>query len=253
MSLILQTEPPQTRALPGNQSAQFQRAQRHNTEVTQQFVLQDLIQELMDTARRHNWPDLAYALDLAIDCHAGQFRKAGGPFVLHPIRAALNLYGHGVRSEFAIIAALLHDTLEDCPDRITARDITNSPHLGSDVAKTVFLLTKSPGQEPDFYYDSMCRYEEAALIKLADRLDNITTMQGAFTPEKAGKYIRETEDFVLPLAMTAGFRFPKRQRIIRAFEEDIQLIIGQTRNRLTVQSPGIFAIGMMRISEQSDQ
>ncbi|HNZ38911.1 MAG TPA: HD domain-containing protein [Candidatus Latescibacteria bacterium] len=244
MSRILQIEPRQIPALPGNQNAQFQRVQRHNTEVTQQFVLQNLIQELTNAARRHNWPNLAYALDLAIACHDGQPRKAGGPFVLHPIRVALNLYAHGVRSESTIMASLLHDTLEDCPDRINMRDIANSPHLGPDVAKTVCLLTKRHEQELDAYYDGMLRHEEAALIKVADRLDNVATMEGAFTPEKTRDYIRETEQFVLPLAMTGAFRFPKRQRIIQTFAENIQRIIGQTRNRLTVQNPGLFPLGM---------
>lgn len=244
MNSILQIEPRQTRALPGNQNAQFQRLQRHNTEVTQQFVLQNLIQELMDTARRHNWPNLAYALDLAIACHDGQPRKAGGPFVLHPIRVALNLYAHGVRSESTIMASLLHDTLEDCPDRISIREIANSPHLGPDVAKTVCLLTKRHEQELDAHYDGMRRHEEAALIKVADRLDNIATMEGAFTPEKTHKYIRETEKFVLTLATTAAFRFPQRQRIIQTFAKNIQRILGQTRNRLMVQNPDLFTLGM---------
>jgi len=244
MNSILQIEPRQTRALPGNQNGQFQRVQRDNTEVTQQAVLQDLTQELMDAARRHNWPNLAYALDLAIACHDGQPRKAGGPFVLHPIRVALNLYAHGVRSESTIMASLLHDTLEDCPDRISIREIANSPHLGPDVAKTVCLLTKRHEQELDAHYDGMRRHEEAALIKVADRLDNIATMEGAFTPEKTHKYIRETEKFVLTLATTAAFRFPQRQRIIQTFAKNIQRILGQTRNRLMVQNPDLFTLGM---------
>ena len=244
MSRILQIEPRQIPALPGNKNAQFQRVQRHNTEVTQQFVLQNLIQELTNAARRHNWPNLAYALDLAIACHDGQPRKAGGPFVLHPIRVALNLYAQGVRSESTIMASLLHDTLEDCPDRINMRDIANAPYLGPDVAKTVCLLTKSPGQGPESYYDVIGQHGEASLIKIDDRMDNVATMQGAFTPEKARDYIRETEQFVLPLATTAGFRFPKRQRIIKAYAENIQLIIGQTRNRRTVQNPSLFTLGI---------
>ena len=164
--------------------------------------------------------------------------------MLHPIRAALNLYAHGVRSESTIMASLLHDTLEDCPDRISIREIANSPHLGPDVAKTVCLLTKRHEQELDAHYDGMRRHEEAALIKVADRLDNVATMEGVFTPEKTREYIRETEKFVLTLATTAAFRFPKRQRIIQTFAENIQRIIGQTRNRLTVQKPGLFPLGM---------
>ena len=65
------------------------------------------------------------ALSLAYDCHAGQKRKSGEPFITHPLEVALILAQLRMDA-VSVIAGLLHDTVEDC-DQVTFDEIEVSP------------------------------------------------------------------------------------------------------------------------------
>lgn len=77
---------------------------------------------------------LKTALSIAKDAHAGQVDKAGNDYIYHPITVALLC---GSAEEKAV--ALLHDTLEDCPDKVSYEMLVEK--VGKDVADAVKLLT----------------------------------------------------------------------------------------------------------------
>ncbi len=137
-------------------------------------------------------PRFVAAVALANDVHRGQVRKAaaggGGttPYVAHLLAvAALVLEAQG--SEDEAIAALLHDALEDHPDRITAAGL--AAELGSEVARIVVACSDVVGQ-PDPQHKPpwrarkeayLARLEEAdpsvLRVSLADKLHNATSLR----------------------------------------------------------------------------
>jgi (p)ppGpp synthase/HD superfamily hydrolase len=109
---------------------------------------------------------IARADRLCEEAHAGQFDKAGNPYVEHPRRAASYVDAGNVR---AVAAALLHDVLED--SSLTAAEVAAEgiPH---DVIEIVELLTRSPDVPDDEYYRCIRGRPDALEAKLADLADN---------------------------------------------------------------------------------
>lgn len=83
------------------------------------------------------------ALSLARVAHAEQRRKHGAPYLVHPIRVALIVISEfEIRDGDSVAAALLHDVLEDAPDRVSAETIETA--CGADVLRLVEILTSPP-------------------------------------------------------------------------------------------------------------
>jgi (p)ppGpp synthase/HD superfamily hydrolase len=156
------------------------------------------------------WPAVHDALALANERHAGHVRKGPGePAVAHAIRSALILREVAEQKQAALLcAALLHDLVEDTH---TSHDEIED-RFGSQVGDLVRALTYPPLREGDskskrnaHYFESL-RWagRDAQIAKSADRLDNVLTMEGAFTPEGAAEYLRETRAAVLPLTLACN-------------------------------------------------
>ena len=148
------------------------------------------------------------AYQLAAKAHATQFRKSGIPYITHPIsvaRTALVELNLGTNS---IMAALLHDVVEDTD--YTIEDIRDA--FGDDVAFLVDVLTKKDSGEykvskqiDNFkqMLDSINYDIRALLIKLSDRLHNMRTL-GSMRTDKQMKIASETDYFYAPLANRLG-------------------------------------------------
>ncbi|MCL2588964.1 MAG: HD domain-containing protein, partial [Oscillospiraceae bacterium] len=151
------------------------------------------------------------AFDMAVAAHAGQMRKDGTPFVTHPVAAATIIVEMGL-DEDSIIAALLHDVLEDT--ETTNEQIEKA--FGASVAGIVEGVTKltrvqySSKEEEQMenlrkMLMAMARDIRVILIKLADRLHNMRTMAyqaGLKQKEKA----YETMQIYAPIAHRLGMQ-----------------------------------------------
>lgn len=155
---------------------------------------------LRRTAFVNNCHLVGTALQLATALHHGQRREAGGPYIYHPIRVTQNLWRLGIREEYILAAALLHDTLEDCDARLDKKMLARFYALDPRTIVTVQTLTKSHPHNADQYYGRIFASTVASLVKLADRADNLATMNGTFTQERARKYIEESKCYIMPLA-----------------------------------------------------
>jgi guanosine-3',5'-bis(diphosphate) 3'-pyrophosphohydrolase len=154
-------------------------------------------------------------------CHTGQERKTGDPYIVHPLETALFLADLHLDAH-TIVAALLHDVVEDCG--VTLEEITE--RFGPEVSKLVDGVTKltrmddklqPPEDGASLLDDSEHLYAESlrkmlvsmaedirvVLIKLADRLHNMKTL-GALSPEKQKRIAQETLDIYAPLAHRLG-------------------------------------------------
>lgn len=134
----------------------------------------------------------------AMAIHHKDAKRSGGlSYKTHPIRVAYQLMLAGVYIDDIIGAALLHDVLEDCD--VTPMDLMVKDKISEGVIDIVKLLTKEKGYDEAEYYSRIGTSPEAILVKLSDRLHNLSTMHGAFSKKKMMKYIAETKAHVLPL------------------------------------------------------
>jgi GTP pyrophosphokinase len=149
----------------------------------------------------------AYALaDVA---HEGQRRMSGEDYVEHPIAVARNVVDIGLDTT-AVVAALLHDTVEDTP--VTLTEIRDG--FGDEVASLVDGLTKldaltfrtreqEQAENVRKMIIAMAGDIRVLLIKLADRLHNMRTL-GALDPERQRRIAAETLSIYAPLADRLG-------------------------------------------------
>ena len=170
---------------------------------------------MMDTIRKR-MPDADFALiDKAVDYankkHAAQKRKDGSPYIIHPLAVAQIVTEMGLDMD-AILGALLHDCIEDTD--ASHEDIEKL--FGSTVAKLVEGVTKltradfSSREQAQMenlrkMFMAMSKDIRVVLIKIADRLHNIRTMQYQ-TPEKQIAKCQETMDIYAPLAHRLGMQ-----------------------------------------------
>jgi len=157
---------------------------------------------------------IRYAYYLAEQAHSGQTRGSGEPYITHPLAVADILVELGSDDD-TIVAALLHDVLEDCPD-VEAETIRDK--FGPTVLALVDGVTKLTfsGSEGGRVKDSARAAEtlrkmllamaadiRVMVIKLADRMHNMSTLDG-LPPEKRIRIANETLDIYAPLAARLG-------------------------------------------------
>jgi guanosine-3',5'-bis(diphosphate) 3'-pyrophosphohydrolase len=181
--------------------------------------LPDYVRELDHAA--HYLPlaqreQLHRAWSIGAAAHAGQSRKSGEPYITHPVAVAKVLADQGLDVE-TLVAAILHDTLEDTP--LTPDSITTE--FGATVTELVDGVTKldklqfRDRQEANAesfrkMLLAMSRDLRVILIKLADRLHNMRTL-GAQSVEARRRIAAETLEIYAPIAQRLGMNLIKAE------------------------------------------
>ncbi len=161
----------------------------------------------------------------AMKAHGSQTRASGDPYFSHPLEVA------GILSEFkvdsaSIITALLHDTIEDT--ETTLKEIKK--HFGKEIARLVDGVTKltriefqsdQAKQAENFRKFVLAMSEDirVLLVKLADRLHNMRTLQHIENTDKRRRIAMETMDIYAPLAERIGMQGLKSELEDLAFAE----------------------------------
>ena len=224
---------------------------------------------------------------LASEAHKEQKRKSGEPYIIHPISVARIVARELELEANSVIAAFLHDVVEDTP--YTIEDIRE--RFGDDVAFLVDVVTKkkkevyeSSKQIDNFkqILDSVNYDIRALLVKLADRLHNMRTLD-SMRPDKQMKIAGETDFFYAPLANRLGlynvksdlenlsfrYRCPRefltidsqlqadRERTsaaVKAFTDEIQSILSAKgiQSRIEVRYRKPYSIWRNMISDSCD-
>jgi Na+/proline symporter len=150
---------------------------------------------------------ISKALDTIKRYHAGVKRKSGEPFFTHPIAVALILLEY-CQDQDAVVAALLHDTVEDTSlslVRIRAIFGENVAFIVSKVTNLEDNLRRVSSEEHENVYRLMNYGDErAAFVKLADRLHNMRTISGHSSLAKQKHIANETLSFFVGLARNLG-------------------------------------------------
>ncbi len=181
---------------------------------------EDLYQELIHRVHRYHPSDdislIEKAYKTAAQAHKDQLRKSGEPYIIHPLNVAIILAELELDKE-TIVAGILHDVVEDTI--MTEEDLKRE--FGDDVALLVDGVTKleriplSAGEnQPDEKLEmqaenlrkmflAMAKDIRVILIKLADRLHNMRTLQYK-KPESRQRIAKETLEIYCPIAQRLG-------------------------------------------------
>jgi GTP pyrophosphokinase len=180
---------------------------------------------------------LQRAYDSAEHWHRGQFRKSGDPYITHPLAVAAILAQLGMDTT-TLVAALLHDTIEDTEYTLDAM----REDFGAEVALLVDGVTKldkvklgdaAKAETIRKMVVAMAKDPRVLVIKLADRLHNMRTL--AFLPQpKREQKARETLEILAPLAHRLGMNTIKWELEDLAFaalypkrHEEINRLVGE--------------------------
>nr|WP_296441929.1 bifunctional (p)ppGpp synthetase/guanosine-3',5'-bis(diphosphate) 3'-pyrophosphohydrolase [uncultured Acetatifactor sp.] len=180
----------------------------------------DLYQELVQRVQKYHPSDdismIQKAYQIAAEAHKDQLRKSGEPYIIHPLNVAIILAELELDKE-TIVAGLLHDVVEDTI--MTEEDLKRE--FGDDVALLVDGVTKlekiplsAGGDQPDEKLEmqaenlrkmflAMAKDIRVILIKLADRLHNMRTLQYK-KPESRQRIAKETLEIYCPIAQRLG-------------------------------------------------
>lgn len=123
------------------------------------------------------------------------FARSFDPVLLHP--------------DATLSVLALHDVVED--KNVSILEI--QAEFGDQIAHPVFLMSAPEGEtaeEKAERFRAMARCPIASVGKAIDRVHNVVSMVGVFTPEKVARYIAESEELILPMMKAARRRFPQQ-------------------------------------------
>jgi len=151
--------------------------------------------------------------------HGSAKRKTGEPFYLHPIAAAEIVLDY-TDDQAAILATLLHDTVEDTPLTLAEIGVVFGPEVAAIVNKVTHLDGQFRKISMDTQENILQLLEEADMrvlqVKLADRTHNMRTISGHASLEKQKSIAEETLRFFVPMARQLG---------LKQLEEELQELI----------------------------
>ncbi len=172
--------------------------------------IEKLISKIQDYNSEADFGLIREAFDFAEIAHSGQKRLSGEPVIIHPLAVA-NILADYKMDSTSIVAGLLHDTIEDAG--VTDEELEKE--FGPEVANLVKGVTKISqiklrGSSEEEYVENlrkmilaMAKDLRVVLVKLADRLHNMQTLE-FLAPEKQWKNAKETVEVYAPLAERLG-------------------------------------------------
>ena len=188
-----------------------------------EILIEQKWQELVEVCRRakvcrreDDWQFIKRAFFLAKEAHKGVRRRSGEPYIVHPIEVALIAVREIGLGKKSVVAALLHDVVEDTD--YTVEDIERL--FGSKIAYMVDGLTKMSGvfnadssEQAEYFRKVLLTLSDdvrVIIIKIADRLHNMRTL-GAMPHNKQIKITSETIYLFVPLAYRLGLHAIKSE------------------------------------------
>ena len=165
--------------------------------------------KLSSYLEKHQVQDILRAYQFAEQCHEGQFRQSGEPYITHPIAVA-NILADMHLDHESLMAALLHDVIEDTDvskEEVSKRFSPTVADLVDGVSKLseIEFTSKAEQQAENFQKMTLAMAKDirVMLVKLADRLHNMRTLQ-VLSSAKRRRIARETLDIYAPIAQRLG-------------------------------------------------
>ncbi|HIP67140.1 MAG TPA: RelA/SpoT family protein [Chromatiales bacterium] len=190
---------------------------------SERFLISDLCALLESYLEPEKVKKIYSAYLFGAHAHEGQTRMTGEPYIYHPLAVARTMAEMRMDAE-SIMAAILHDVIEDTP---TARE-----HIAESFGEEVATLVDGVSKLTHLDFESRAEAQAASfrkmmlamttdirviLVKLADRLHNMRTL-AVMRPEKRRRIARETLDIYAPIAQRLGMNAMRRELELRSFE-----------------------------------
>ena len=177
--------------------------------------MDELLQQLKKNFSEAEFQELKAAYDFSAAAHEGQKRQTGEPYFIHPCAVVNVLVDLGFDDVSTLVAAFLHDVLEDT--QVTADELEQK--FGKEVLELVEGVTKldkikfvsaedEQAENLRKMFFAMAKDYRVIIIKLADRLHNMRTLD-ALKPEKQIKIATQSLKIYAPLAGRLGLSFVK--------------------------------------------
>lgn len=177
--------------------------------------MDELLQKLKKNFSEAEFQELKAAYDFSASAHEGQKRQTGEPYFIHPCAVVNILVDLGFDDVSTLVAAFLHDVLEDTP--VTSDELEQK--FGKEVLELVEGVTKldkikfvsaedEQAENLRKMFFAMAKDYRVIIIKLADRLHNMRTLD-ALKPEKQIKIATQSLKIYAPLAGRLGLSFVK--------------------------------------------
>ena len=177
-------------------------------------IAEGFFTKLNERADKYDTVKIKAAYELAYRAHDGQFRQSGEPYITHPLSVAESVLELGLDTD-TVCAALLHDTLEDCPDAVTEEGMRAA--FGDDVVLIVNGVTKilavTVEDKEEQHIENIRKMMLAIskdirviIVKLCDRLHNMRTLGGKKSGDKQRSIALETMYVYAPLAHRLGMQ-----------------------------------------------
>ena len=130
-------------------------------------------------------------------------------YINHPLLMACQAHALGIREDAVLAAILLHDVVEDTDT--TVEELPFGDEVKELVSLVTFVIPEGMTKEEakEQYYAAIEKNAKACLIKIIDRCNNVSTMAASFSKERMLDYIRETEQYVLPLTTILKNGYPQ--------------------------------------------
>lgn len=174
-----------------------------------------------------NMKESIKALQFARESHAGQVRKDGTPYLVHPLGMACYAIALGIRDDNIVATILLHDVVEDCGVKVEYLPVNDT------VKRAVRYMTVTRFDTDLDKIEIKCRYfnelldcREALICKALDRYNNLADMPICFTEDAMGKNVAETEVLLLPILKRAKERYADLADILFVLRTNITTLNG---------------------------
>ena len=191
-----------------------------------QISIKEPLERLLTRVHPEDHPSLGHAYHLANASHEGQHRDAGQPYIIHPIAVSLILASEpGYSKDVEILtAALLHDAVED--SALSLEDI--SSNFGPKVTGLVDSVTKVDGASTrsrsarraatlQRLFASAREDPRVLILKLADRVHNMRSIEGIGDPKRRTRIAKETLDVYCAVSHLLGMEKTRRELEDRSF------------------------------------
>lgn len=198
-----------------------------NFNVDEEFMYSKPYLFIKGYATAKNLKNTLKALPLAREIHNGQYRKGivkiedkeyRLPYILHCLKVcstliSLSLPLNDEELDLLLAGAILHDTIEDNQDffRKDGSELVSDYNFPIELYEIVKLLSKHSGAseiELNEYFNKIKLNKIALLIKMADRSHNVEDLYN-MKLEKLHKYVKETRNYIYPLATYAKSNYPE--------------------------------------------
>lgn len=169
------------------------------------------IQKLMSETR--NLDVVERARKIATAAHADQTREDGQPYIVHPSRVVDRIEEAGLSTDSAVAAAWLHDVVEDTDWSISDIEELFGKTIAQLVSELTLILPKKWPRDITYQQGreiktlalvgkAVSMSPEAKIIKLADRIDNLTSAKKQWKPERLQNYAVQASKFIWAMDLT---------------------------------------------------